>query len=105
MHHSFLLFEINQIIKPLLAAGKCGGCLSAYDFNFETYEYLTKTYFSLAVYYKDLKYTLITQQPRMDLFDLISSIAGILGLFIGFSFITCLEIFELIFEVIFIYLK
>ncbi len=98
-------YEINQIVKPLLATGKCGGCLSTYDFNFETYEYLTKTYFSLAVYYKDLKYTLITQQPRMDLFDLISSIAGILGLFIGFSFITCLEIFEVIFEVIFTYLK
>jgi len=98
-------YEINQITKPLLATGKCSGCLKTYGLNFETYENLTKSFFSLAVYYKDLKYTLITQQPRMDLFDLISSIAGILGLFIGFSFITCLEIFEVIFEVIFTYLK
>jgi hypothetical protein len=97
-------YEINQIIKPLLATGNCKDCSKTYEFNFETYEYLTKKYFSLDVYYNDLKYTLITQQPRMDLFDLISSIAGILGLFIGFSFITCLEIFEVIFEVIYLIL-
>ena len=38
----------------------------------------------------------------MEMFDLVSNIGGILGLFIGVSFLSFIEIFELIFEVLFI---
>jgi hypothetical protein len=58
--------------------------------------------FKIYVFYEDLKYTLITQKPKIELFGLISNIGGTLGLFIGFSFISVLELFELIAEYIFV---
>ena len=54
--------------------------------------------FKVYVFYEDLKYTLITQKPKIELFGLISNIGGTLGLFIGFSFISVLELFELLVE-------
>jgi hypothetical protein len=58
--------------------------------------------YNIYVYYQDLKYTLISEQPKVELFGLISNLGGILGLFIGFSFISLLELFELIAEFIYI---
>jgi len=71
--------------------------------DFKTFENLTKNFFSIRVYYEDLKYTLITQHPKCELFDLISNIGGTMGLFLGFSFISFLEIFELIAELFFVF--
>jgi hypothetical protein len=58
---------------------------------------------SIYVFYEDLKYTLISQQPKMQFIDLISNIGGSLGLFVGISFISFLELFEILVEIIFIY--
>jgi hypothetical protein len=58
--------------------------------------------YNIYVYYQDLKYTLISEQPKVELFGLISNLGGILGLFISFSFISLLELFELIAEFIYI---
>ena len=38
----------------------------------------------------------------MNLIDLISGIGGILGLFLGVSFLSFIEIFELIFELVYL---
>jgi hypothetical protein len=46
---------------------------------------------------------LISQQPKIELFGLISNLGGILGLFIGFSFISLLEIIEVLAELIYVY--
>jgi len=62
-------------------------------------------YYQLIVYYDDFRYTLIQQQPKIELFALISSIGGTLGLFIGFTFISILEIFEIFSEFIYIYIE
>ena len=55
-------------------------------------------YHGLVESFSDLKYTLITQKPKIELFGFISNIGGTLGLFIGFSFISVLELFELLVE-------
>jgi hypothetical protein len=73
--------------------------------QFETFKNFTKTFFSINVYFSDLKYTLITQQPKYEIFDLISNVGGILGLFLGISFISFLEIFEVFAEFIYVYFK
>jgi len=39
----------------------------------------------------------------MQFIDLISNIGGSLGLFVGISFISFLELFEILVEIIFIY--
>lgn len=53
-------------------------------------------------YYKELKYIFIRQEEAMNLIDLISGIGGILGLFLGVSFLSFIEIFELIFELVYL---
>jgi len=60
---------------------------------------------SFVVYYQGLQYTLITQQPKMELFDIISSVGGILGLFIGISFVNLFEISEILIEIALIFIN
>jgi hypothetical protein len=69
---------------------------------FNTNDNVSRAFYALRVYYDDLKFTLIRQQPKIELFGLISNIGGTLGLFIGFSFISLLELFEVFAELMFI---
>jgi hypothetical protein len=64
--------------------------------KFETYEEVQRSFYSFIIYYKDLKYTIIKEEPNMVLADLISNIGGLLGIFVGYSLISFLEIIELL---------
>ena len=64
-------------------------CMEAINDKNDTSNNNYKIYF----YYQDLKYTLINEQPKVELFGFISNLGGILGLFIGFSFISLLDLF------------
>ncbi len=57
----------------------------------------------LFIYYPNKQYQLVTQIPRMQTFDLVSNVGGILGLFIGVSFLTFVELIEIIFKMILYY--
>ena len=46
------------------------------------------------MYYNDLKYTKITELQKTKIVDLIANAGGILGLFIGISFLSFIEILE-----------
>ena len=70
--------------------------------KFNNYEEINKNVAIIYVYYKNLKYTIISQEPKTETFNLISSIGGTLGLFLGVSFLSFIEIFEILFEIIFI---
>jgi hypothetical protein len=63
--------------------------------QFEAYEEVQRSFYSLVIYYKDLKYTFIKEEADMVLADLISNIGGLLGIFVGYSLISFLEIIEL----------
>ncbi len=65
-------------------------------YMFNTFENVSKSFYALRVYYEDLKYTLIEQKPKIELFGLISNVGGTLGLFLGFSFISLLELINLV---------
>jgi len=103
-------YDINLYQQSLLNTGKISNFYNNsiyYGFtnDFKTYENVSKTFFSINIYYEDLKYTLISQQPKIELFGLISNLGGILGLFIGFSFISLLEIIEILAELIYVYFE
>jgi hypothetical protein len=68
-----------------------------FNSKFRTYEEIHRNFYSLVIYYKDLKYTLIKEEPNMILADLISNIGGLMGVFTGLSFISFVEIIELLF--------
>jgi len=57
---------------------------------------------SFTIYYQDLEYTKISQFPKTQLFDLISNIGGLLGVFLGISFLSFAELIEIILEVVII---
>jgi len=71
--------------------------------GFNNYSDIKKSYFSINVYYESLKYTLISQKPKIQPVDLISKIGGIWSAFCGISFLSFFEIVELITEFIFIF--
>ena len=63
------------------------------------YEDVNKHFFGIRVHYNDLKYTFINQEIKIHTFNLISNIGGILGLFLGISFLSFIEIFEIFYEI------
>lgn len=56
----------------------------------------------LKVFYRSLKFTSITQEPKILLIDLVSNIGGTFGLFVGVSFVTIIEIIEVLTELVFL---
>ncbi len=57
---------------------------------------LKQSVLSIYVYYDDLKYTLIRKSPKIEWLDLISNIGGIMGIFLGTSFLSFVEIIDLL---------
>ena len=53
-------------------------------------------------FYENLKYTSITQIPKMIFSDLVSNVGGTLGLFLGISLLSFIEVLEFFIEIIFI---
>jgi hypothetical protein len=54
------------------------------------------------IYYQELKYIRYSEIPKTETFSFISEIGGILGLFIGCSFVSLFELAELLIEISFI---
>ena len=85
------LYSQKLINNPILA--------SKFPNNSISYNQIKRSVVSMNVYYNELSYTLISQQPKMQLFDLISNIGGLLGLFLGTSFLTMAEVIEAVLEI------
>jgi hypothetical protein len=102
-------YEIFHTPAKITDTGKINKFNDDYFYSslpeFQTYENVSKNYYLINAYYEESKYTLISQQPKIELFGLISNLGGILGLFIGFSFISLLEIIEVLAELAYIYLQ
>ena len=67
----------------------------------DNYE-LKNSIVAITLYYDDLKYTVISQHSKMSFEDLLANIGGQLGLFIGISFLSFVEIFDALVQVIFL---
>ena len=95
-------YEINLNVQPLIAQGKI---IKANYPGFQTWENMSKTYYQINVYYENLQYTLISQQPKIELFGLISNVGGIFSLFLDLSFFSFLEFFDFLIELIYLIFK
>jgi hypothetical protein len=98
---------INTYNEQFLVDGNISAkTKSTYNLHdFKTFEEIKKHFIGMYVYYNDFKYTLISEEPETELFNFISNIGGILGLFLGISFLSFIEIFEIFFEIMFILIK
>jgi hypothetical protein len=58
----------------------------------------------MCIYYPNKYYKLISQSSKMQLFDLISSVGGVISLFIGFSFLTLVELIDVLFKYLYYFI-
>lgn len=70
--------------------------------SFDSLELARTSLVSLSIYYDDIRYTSITESPSITFVDLIASIGGTLGLFIGISLLSFVEVIELLLEIVLI---
>lgn len=94
-------YDISAFVQNLPAFGNITS--SKLDLaGFGTYEEVKKNYISISVYYPNLIYTYIKQNPKTEIFDLVSSVGGTFGLFLGISFIGIIEVLEWFIQIVFI---
>jgi hypothetical protein len=70
-----------------------------------TYDLIKQSVLSLNVYYDQLAYTQISKEAKLEIVDLVSGIGGLLGLFLGMSFLSFAEFIEMIIETLVIIFK
>ena len=66
-----------------------------------TYDQLKERSIYLNIFYSNLNYLQISESPKTSLNDLMSNVGGTLGLYIGISFLSLIEIVEIVCEIIF----
>ena len=70
-----------------------------------SFTYLQNTVSKVNIFYQELIYTSITESPALLLSDLISFIGGNLGLFLGMSFLSLVEVIDIFIKLIQIEIK
>ena len=55
--------------------------------------------FAVNVYFNDFTSTKISNSPQYGVFDLVGNIGGLIGLFLGGSYLSLIEIFDLVFSI------
>lgn len=98
---NFLQDKINEVCAAFCPL-ECDSLDYSLD-KFSTHSNVITNRTSVTVFYNSLKYILISQQAKTLIIDLVPNIGGILGLFIGISFLSFIEIFEFIAEYFFIF--
>jgi hypothetical protein len=74
--------------------------LENFGANISSYTFFREYFYSINIYYSSIKYTYISESPETTVFGLLSGLGGSLGMFLGFSVFSLLEVFEILFELI-----
>ena len=69
-----------------------------YGIDLSNLDSFKRYYYSINVFYPRLKYTLITESAQLTVISLLSNLGGSLGIFLGFSVFSLLEVFEVLVE-------
>jgi len=78
--------------------------LSNEDEN-STWEEYINSHLTLNIFFPSQEYTEIRETPKMLVLDLISNLGGVLGIFLGFSIFSFIELFEILIRVVIILFK
>jgi len=70
--------------------------------NKTSIEELRESVASVYIFFEDLEYTFISQQAKIELWNFISNIGGVLSLFLGFSFLSLIDIVQIGLEIVFV---
>jgi hypothetical protein len=91
-------YALNYLIKNPIIRSK-------FQNETLTFDLIKQSVLQLNVYYDKLAYTQISKDAKFELVDLVSGIGGLLGLFLGMSFLSFAEFIEIILESVVIVLK
>lgn len=94
-------YPIKSYSEILLKNPTIQSMLHASSFKLN-HEELKKNILKLNIYYDSLDYVAITESPSLNLVTLLSNIGGTLGLFLGISVLSFIEILEVFLEVAFV---
>lgn len=97
VQHSSSIFPSRQYAQDILADTQIKRLMENAEL---TYSNLRESILSLHIYYEELEYTMISEQPALSLIDVISNVGGTLGLFIGISLLSIFEILEIAIKII-----
>ena len=64
--------------------------------SFDEYK---QTHLTLSIFLPSLEYTEISEIPKITIIDMISGTGGALGIFLGLSIFSFIEIFEILFQI------
>ena len=70
-----------------------------------TYQQIKQSIASININYNQLGYTQIKEAQKITAIDLATNIGGTMGLFLGLSFLSFIEIIELLIEIIFVFFE
>jgi hypothetical protein len=93
--YQYSVSSVDMDIEQFLQYSLQSNGINLLDFLDNKYE----NFMFLKIYHNKASYTSINEIPKIEIVDLIANIGGNLGLFLGVSFLSFAEIFELIFEV------
>jgi hypothetical protein len=68
-----------------------------------TFQTVKQSVAGVRVLYNEMKEIIITEEKKSDFNDLISSVGGTLGLFLGISFLSMIEFVEIVMQSFLIY--
>ena len=92
-------FSID-VFDSVLPINNFGNMTTKVHANLEEYEIDFRYNYAIRVYYEELKYTLISQKPKLEFFGLLSNCGGLFGFFLGLSFVSLIEIAEILLEAV-----
>ena len=73
--------------------------------NLTSINELKQSLYKIYIYFENLEYTEISQQPQYTIWNLISNIGGLFGLFLGLSLLSFVDLFQIILQLLFIFLE
>ena len=76
---------------------------SRFNYIPPTYEQLKQSIASININYNVLGFTLFKEYQKITTIDLVTSIGGNIGLFLGLSFLSFFEVIELFVELLFLF--
>ena len=106
--YSFCAEEISRSLEfDLVCKEQCPKECTTLDFeilvNNPVLAFNSSNKLVFKIWYLDFNYIEISQTPKMSGYSLLNEIGGALGLFVGISFLSILELFEYLFEIFLIY--
>ena len=75
------------------------------EYTNTSFDEFKQTHLALNIFYPNKEFTEIRETPKMKLVDLVSNLGGALGIFLGFSIFSFVEVFEIVIQIFYITLK